>query len=59
MIYFESRKIGTLTQEFKHENVQPYHSSKSAHKITEEYNLSPSLIHKWFKQFDKTEHLKG
>ena len=54
----ERRKRRTFTQEFKHQMVQLYLSGKPAHEITEEYDLSPTSIHTWVKQFNKTESFK-
>ena len=55
----ERRKRRTFTQEFKHQMVQLYLNGKPAHEITEEYDLTPTSIHTWAKQFDKTVSFKA
>ncbi len=53
------RKRRSFTQEFKHQMVQLYLNGKPASEITEEYDLSPTSIHTWVKQFNKTESFKA
>lgn len=55
----ERRKRRAFTQECKHQMVQFYLNCKPVHEITEEYDLSPTSIHTWVKQFDKTECFKS
>lgn len=59
MTNMKRRERRTFTKEFKHQMVQLYLSGKPANEITEEYDLSPTSIHTWVKQFNKTESFKA
>jgi len=53
------RERRTFSQDFKHQMVQLYLSGKPASEIIKEYDLSPTSIHTWVKQFNKTESFKA
>ena len=55
----ERRKRRTFTHEFKLQMVQLYQNGKPASEITAEYDLSPTSIHTWVKQFNNSESFKA
>ena len=47
------RQRATYSEEFKLQMVELYNNGKSASEITIEYDLSPSSIHNWVRQYKK------
>jgi len=48
----------SFTDKFKNQIVQLHLNGKRKSEITREYDLSPSVINTWIRQFDNTGSLK-
>jgi len=52
------KKRRTFSPEFKLQMVQLFKNGKSRKDIIHEYNLTPSALDKWIKDYDKTGSFK-
>lgn len=59
MITMTRRERRSFSREFKHQMVQLYLNGKPANEITEEYDLSPTSIYTWVKQFDQSQSFEA
>lgn len=52
------RKRQSYTDEFKHQIIMLYQNGKTKSELIREYDLTPSDLHKWTKDFDRSGSFK-
>ena len=52
------REKRSYTDEFKHQIIMLYQNGKTKSELIREYDLTPSALHKWIKNFDQSGSFK-